>query len=761
MPCKRVVLNGLFGKAAWILFLISLLNLGWMPFSQKKRVEAGSEQPVTDGFSSSSRPDADARSETPAIELEIDGSIARLSGFKAYPGDIPSNVTVKSRHDLRLVHPHTIQEAVQDAEGIVLYDSVGNGWDETLGLRGFSEGSAMAVLVDGVRVNELDGGGVIYPLLPMQDIDSVQIVRGSGSPIYGSGAFAGVMNIKTGQPSPKPVSLFGGFEVSSHQGKNFYQGMSGTLRDPLFPWGGRWKYYFKGGRDIGDGFRGNSGYRLTNFDLKTSYELPDEDGRIYFNWKHANDLIKNPGEMTFQQFQEDPSRTNKPLDRRDYESTILQWGADKNFFEDRLLASMMTSWRWNITHFFSTAVQMVNVPDTDRISEKTRATDLVWQLISQETWRWLHAQTLFGMEFRDASDRVQELDAFGGAITPDRAPETEQSGTPQSMALFWRERLGFGEKVEIHYGMRHDFARLQIDDQLTPANGIDQQWKDSTLSTGITVKPLRFVDLFANYSQGFRVPDMSEIAPYSSTSSYPTLRPEKADSYEIGTQLRLNEKGMLKFSYFLIDVTDEILFDSTSVTPANPWGQNTNIGKSRRAGIEIGTETTPVRELKLYGTYTWTKAYVRETQGDNWGEPWVDGRSLGQIPAHRLTWGVYCWPLKRFGENLEGLRISMNGIWTGRQHPTSYESTTEAVLAATGSSGHWIKSYAVWDLMLSYIWNGQEIYFKINNLFDQHYYSRAVNAEIFGTAAYPLGTYAFVNPGAPREFVGGLRWEIG
>ena len=773
------------GEHLWVLgfllLVVCFLNVGWKwPFSKLKDVDQGTQAAQDDqnlpavtsgekenpeeiqttsgkGYRTSIPKKASADL---GKSYDIYGSTARIPSFKTPLSELPCNISYKSKQDLALVHPHTFQESVQDEEGVILYDDVGNGLDTIFSLRGFTRSSSTVVLVDGVRFNEILDEVVYYPLLNVQDVDSIQIERGSASSIYGPNAFAGVVSITTGQPSSKPVSIFGGFEVASHHGIDFFQGISGTIEDKWTPLGGKFKYYFKGGRDLGDGFRGNGAYRITNFDIKTSYELPDEGGRLFFNWKHTDDLVKNPGELTFQQYQDSPKITNKPVDRRSFKNTTLSFGGDKTFWDDRILASIMSSWRWNTIEFFSTSGTFMDFvtgsnPDTDRARQQFRATDLIWQVAYRDNWKWFGLESLIGMDMRSGAENSEELDAFGGALTPGAAIESNRSSRPRGTALFWRETFKFWEKIFAHIGMRHDFFGLRTDDNLTPANSISRRWHHSSVSTGITVKPIRWADIFANFSQGFRAPTISELAGFGTIN--PDLQPETSDSYEVGTRLHYRDKAALKCSYFLIDMKDEIVFDSTSITLANPWGQNINIGKSRRTGIELGIEATPVPELKMYGTYTWTKAYVRETDG---GGALIDGRAIGQVPENRLTWGIYCWPLKRFGEWFEGLRLSLNGIYTGRQHPTSYESTTQATLNATGGAGHWIKAYTVWNFMASYVWRGKEIYFKINNVFDAKYYSRAVCATSWGTAIYPAGTYTFVNPGAPREFVLGSRWEF-
>ena len=117
-------------------------------------------------------------------------------------------------------------------------------------------------------------------------------------------------------------------------------------------------------------------------------------------------------------------------------------------------------------------------------------------------------------------------------------------------------------------------------------------------------------------------------------------------------------------------------------------------------------------------------------------------------------------PLKRLGEPYDGLRFGLNGTFTGQQHPSNYESSSQAVLNSTGKAGHWIPAYTVWDFIVAYAWRQKEIYFKINNLLNEQYYSRAFSGTSFGTSIYPAGNYTWVNPGASREFVIGCKWEF-
>ncbi len=704
-----------------------------------------------------------------SIQLDPVTVIAsRLPSFKTHLSNVPSNIsylsanaTYKGKEQVEAAQTRTISDTIQDIEGGIFYDNaVGNGVNTEIGLRGFSESSSVIVLMDGIRLNEADGDAIYYSLVPMNDVESIQIDRGSASPIYGSGAFGGVVNITTRKPTPKLIHLFGGAELSSFLGIKFYQGVDGSIPDQWSPLGGRFTYYFNGGRDLNDGFRDNGEWRITNFDIKLGYELPEDSGGAHASVIHIDEALSNPGHITLAQFNQNPEQTLKPLDGHDFKNTLVQVGADKKFWDNKITVSLLANWRFNLIHFFTTGIQFADFPegfnpDTDLVTTKSKATNLIWQLGYEDQWSWLGNNTSIGMEFQDESEYSIQQDAFRGTVVANVPRETDRNSRPDYGALFWRETVSFFDKVIVYAGMRHDLYRLLVHDNLSTSGSLTNYWNDSSASSGITLKPTDYTDLFFNYSQGFRVPSISEIAPFSGTLST-GLKPEKSNSYEVGSRLRYQDIAQAKFSYFLINVKDEIALDFSSVTNLAPFGQNVNLGESRRTGIETRFDVNPISELNTYGSFAWTKAYVREEGPVLSGGP-VRGRSLGQVPQNRFTLGAILKPLYRLGEPYNGFLLSIAGTFVGKQHLSNYESMEQANLDA---GGHYIKRYSVWNGMISFSWKGKQIYFKINNLFDEHYYSRAVAAQIFQDTVVPASRYLFVTPGAPREYLLGVKWEF-
>lgn len=769
-------------KISFLFLIVCLLNLGWnWPFLNRKKEDKSpsnisSQQTGQAQKATVQPPKIDIAKQnpdqlSPTDSLTVNVIASRLPNTKVNINDMASNVTYKSPKDLALTHPATFQESVTDAEGVILYDSVGNGADSTFSLRGFSDPSTVVFLVDGVRVNDVDNNSAKLPLIPMRDVDSLQIERGSASSVYGSGAFAGVVNVTTGQPSSKPIHLFGGLEWTSFHGLRFNQGVSGSIQDKVTPLGGKFTYYFNGERDDTKGFRNNSTVRLTSFDIKTAYELPDDQGRFYVNVKHIQDALGLPGEITLQEFNDgDITRCNKPLDGWKFNNTVVQLGADKKFWDDRLEASIMASERFNKKEGISTSGTMTDPyygydPMTSALNSKARDTDLTWQMKYNDQWWKIGNESLFGMELRRSNQVSQQWAAPDGHIEGGLPPEVDNNARSHNVGVFWRETLNICDKIIPYFGMRHDFYWLDTNSNKTQfippfwavgnnAQSISDRWNKSTVSTGVTGKPFKWADVFANYSQGFRVPTIDQLTPYAGYSQT-GLQPESSNSYEAGTRLRYKDWAAYKLSYFLIDINNEISYDSLTQ-------QNLNIAKTRRYGLEQRVDMTPIQEIKLYGSYTWTTAYVKSNGGTT---SFAEGRALGLVPANRFTMGGTVCPLKRLGEPYDGLKIGLNGAFTGKQHPSDYEKSSQATLDGTGKAGYWIPAYTVWNFITSYVWKEKELYFKINNLFDERYYSRSVSALCYGSSVYPgdpiNGTpYTWVNPGAPREFLIGTRWAF-
>lgn len=102
-------------------------------------------------------------------------------------------------------------QALQQTPGLVIVDSEpqlrgGSGYS-------FGAGSRVMVLVDDLPLLSGDAGRPSWGFIPVENVEQIEVVKGAASVLYGSGALAGVINIRSAYPSNTPktkVTFFGG-----------------------------------------------------------------------------------------------------------------------------------------------------------------------------------------------------------------------------------------------------------------------------------------------------------------------------------------------------------------------------------------------------------------------------------------------------------------------------------------------------------------------------------------------------------------------
>ena len=178
---------------------------------------------------------------------------------------VPANVTVITAEEIKRTGAASVQEVLSQQPGVVLFDEIGNRFLPTVDLRGFNGAptTGVTVVVDGVRVNEPDLNQVNYDLIPLEDIERIEIIPGA-SAIFGKNALAGVINIvtKRGGGIPQTTAEVAG---GSFGNRRFTLISSGPIK--------AFDYYLGVTHEEEDGFRDNSGSRLTRLLTKLGYRL--------------------------------------------------------------------------------------------------------------------------------------------------------------------------------------------------------------------------------------------------------------------------------------------------------------------------------------------------------------------------------------------------------------------------------------------------------------------------------------------------------
>jgi outer membrane receptor protein involved in Fe transport len=139
--------------------------------------------------------------EQPSLDVQFTAidEVSAASRTAESVDDAPSSVSIVTGAELRAMGYPTLAEALRGIRGIFLND---DGTYTSPGVRGYgppgSFGNKVLVLVDGHSTND-DWANSSYAgydgRTDLDDIERIEVVRGPGSVLYGTGAFMGVVNL--------------------------------------------------------------------------------------------------------------------------------------------------------------------------------------------------------------------------------------------------------------------------------------------------------------------------------------------------------------------------------------------------------------------------------------------------------------------------------------------------------------------------------------------------------------------------------------
>ena len=241
----------------------------------------------------------------------IDKSEESLARFPRPTSQIAENVTVITAADIARLNAHTLAEVLQTVPGIQL-DYLRTPSTFTFFSIHGAYNTTVLVLIDGIRQNDFDSNVALPGLIPVQQIERIEIVKGSASASWGS-ALGGVINIITKTPNPdRSVSGMVSGSIGSEFTADSRAELSGTTN--------RFGYYLTAGNLRSDGLSPNTATNMNNLYGKLSYHLPsngiatfglsqltarpglDEGDTVKYGFVHDNNEYRRTnGFLKFQQ----------------------------------------------------------------------------------------------------------------------------------------------------------------------------------------------------------------------------------------------------------------------------------------------------------------------------------------------------------------------------------------------------------------------------------------------------------------------------
>jgi outer membrane receptor for ferrienterochelin and colicins len=521
-------------------------------------------------------------------------------------------VEVISAEEIAEMGAKNVAEVMANIPGVVIYDHP----QATVMMQGF-EGAYVKVLIDGMEITGDTGGATPVNMIPVSDIERIEIIRGASSVLYGSDAMGGVINIITKKPEKGKLSARLKQEFSSSI-RYYGEGYIGYAND-LFALSLGGSFDWDNGKTVQK--RNN---RRENVDL---YEVPAArlgSARADASWYHPGGELALYGSW---------------MDSLLNVSADVENGYD--FMNMKIEGGLKETYRFSdfamLDGFFS--YRQLDY-DADRInyshhSTSAYADSLFRDIEGEARFSWepvISHALLFGV---NAKREALESDSF----------DAEKSVVMLSAFTQDTWNIGGADKFRIVPGLRFDYR--------PPSDSGEEHIYKLSPKLSFRYDPTEDLVLRLSYGMGFKTPSLKQNywfffhpAPNNFLiKGNPDLTPETSHGFNFSAAYSVKKKftaSVGAYFNYIFDLIDAIPVDEnggTAINPSTGESQNytsvmqyRNVGRAITTGGDVSLAFNGSR-LKTALTYSLTLAKEFDEDADEW----ID---LASRVPHQLTASV-------------------------------------------------------------------------------------------------------------------------
>lgn len=615
-----------------------------------------------------------------AADLQLADTVVTARGYASDSFDTPQAINV--------IKP---QATSQGPAGSLLRGQPGmalqsdGAWGQNPVLRGLKRESVV-VMVDGFRVNSAQPQGALASFLDLGLLDRVEVVKGPGSVMHGSGAMGGVVNLLTPEPRfTEQAELGGRFGASASSVDNGYSSallLQGSNAEQGFVVG-------IAGRDVGNykspnGREKNTGYESDTLLLKYQHKIADEYVLRANVQRHNDEDVWYPGSA---RTGGQPGGAGLPpalgkvtIHSPKQHREMYALGLDAPLLGGTLSTDVYRQEVYREIRAYSERLDRNYVRnDVSFITHGLRSqwngalTDSHWLTVGVDGWRM-------------TGDPERYINNNPPAFNNNMRNDPFKDGEVTSLGLFVQDEFSIGSTL-MTAGLRYDRtegdAKVKGAGPTAQTSGLNNSSNNLSWSLGAVQSLTDTVNLYANIGQAYRAPDMRERFEDSARGDgyyhigNPQLDPERSSSVELGLKGR---DGLQAFQLaaFYTRIDDYI---AGRVTGAQHPQNNLSIKKTENLskvviyGLE-GNIEVPLSVFVVDAGFTWMRGKNKQ-----------DNEPLYQMPANELHLGIG-QPAERGFSWHTGLRAVAKQDRIAKRFSNGSEDKTDSFVTADARVGY-------------------------------------------------------------------------
>lgn len=456
----------------------------------------------------------------------------------------PASISVITKEEIERKHYKTLNDVLEDVPGInTITYAEGQGFEVSSESNIRVRGSAnVVVVIDGV-VQKVGNGysGMGQFTQNMDDIERVEVLRGSASTLYGADAVGGVINIVTKKAADTPVNR-AIVAIGDDGRRNYHFNSRGGVGKAFYSLS--YDKNKKGNFKNGAGEETKRKYDSDALELKVGYNINDEvDYTFKYNLNQLESYGKyiNPGKKGY----------------------VRTWGGDYSFHT----MTNSINYKSKDGKEANTLAVLVGHRTYDRYRNSSSDATL-------KSWEARNTNNISVTDryYKELSDNNRISAGFEYQRYSMQTPSTPPHTRMRETSVYIQDEWDITKDLRVNGGVRYVNANAHKNDVLYSAGA----------SYGVSDK----VNLYASYAEYFKTP--STAAMFGNLTGYspnPDIKPETGKTFDIGTKIRFDNNNHLEVGVF-----DRVA--ENAIVAFSHLGQYQNVsGKTHVKGIEASFET--------------------------------------------------------------------------------------------------------------------------------------------------------------------------